>query len=286
MADAGTGRHIDDYVARQSASILMHGAEPYFLEGDSQTAFLVLHGWSASAESVRFLSAGLWAAGHSVLAPTLPGHGTSTEEMVKVGPVEWVDEARAAAQLLRRTYRSVFVLGVSMGGALALQLAGGAADQFDGVITLNAPVFMGSAALAREILMAPTNAPLAGWPSPAFFGPEVDEISYPQRSKKSGADLYAMCSMAREILPLITCPLLVIQSVKDPIVPKASADEIVAGCASSNKRAIWLENSFHASQLDLDRDLVVSAALEFVGRLHPLRNGADGSVNAGAEVEV
>jgi carboxylesterase len=72
-----------------------------------------------------------------------------------------------------------------------------------------------------------------------------------------------MCGVAREILPLVTSPLLVFQSVNDPVVPKACADEIMASCGSASKRVVWLEESYHISQLDLDRDLIVAAALDF-----------------------
>ncbi|MBY5313058.1 alpha/beta hydrolase [Rhizobium leguminosarum] len=253
-----------DYVARQKQLVTIDGATPYFIEGSSGTAFLLLHGWSASAESVRFLASGLAGAGHAVLAPTLPGHGSSNLEMLTVGPVEWNEAARDAAKTLRDNFQSVVVMGVSMGGALAIQLAATSPQLIDGLVTINAPIFMGNSSFASEIVASSADPYLEGWNVPSFFGEPVEEISYPKRHKKSGADLYSMCGLARELLPLVTSPMLVVQSILDPVVPKASADEILARSGAPSKDVLWLEQSYHVSQLDLDRDRIIAAALTFL----------------------
>lgn len=252
---------LTEQMERMAARVAIPGAEPYFLPGSTGTAVLALHGWSASAESLRFLAQGMAAAGHAVMVPTLPGHGTSAGDMVRFGPLDWVAAAREALELLRPRFQHIVVLGVSMGGALALQLAG--STQIDAVVTVNAPIFMDRPSFAQEIVSA-SDRPLEGWRVPAFFGPEVPEISYPERQKKSGSDLYAMCALAREVLPLISAPLLAFQSVLDPVVPKACADEIIARAGSAQKQVVWLDQSYHVSQLDIDRDRIVSATLDFI----------------------
>ncbi|GEM_PF-231321 len=260
-------RKVSDYLAEETDRISLPGAEPYFLQGNSDVAFLALHGWSATAESVRFIAKGLNEAGHAVLAPTLPGHGASSTDMLGVGPVEWNDAARAACTVLRKSFKWVIVVGVSMGGALAIQLAAVSPDLVDGLVTINAPIFMESSAFAREIVSQPACGYLAGWDVPAFFGNAVPEISYSLRYKKSGADLYSMCALARDLLPLIQCPMLVAQSVLDQIVPKSCADEIMRRSGASIKEVLWLERSYHASQLEEDQGLIVAAAIKLAGQL-------------------
>lgn len=103
---------LPDYLAQQAERVTIPGAQPYFLDGTSETAFLTLHGWAATAESVRFLARGLADAGHAVLAPTLPGHGTSPEDMVRFGPTDWMAAARDGLAVLRDRFERVFVLGV------------------------------------------------------------------------------------------------------------------------------------------------------------------------------
>lgn len=42
---------LPDYLARQAERVTIAGAQPYFLDGTSGTAFLTLHGWAATAEA-------------------------------------------------------------------------------------------------------------------------------------------------------------------------------------------------------------------------------------------
>lgn len=142
---------IQAWLDKVNAPIAIEGAQAYFHER-GETAVLVLHGWGATAESMRFLAGGLAAENHSVLAPTLPGHGVSHLEMHKVGPSEWIECARAALDLLRSRYARIYVLGVSMGGALALQLGALEGCGLAGVITVNAPVFLDQPQFALDLM--------------------------------------------------------------------------------------------------------------------------------------
>ena len=203
------------YVAAQTAGVRLEGAEPVFLPGGA-SAFLVLHGWAASPESVRFLIQGVSQAGYAVLAPLLPGHGTSAEDMTGTGPLDWIAAAREGLRLLSAYYGPVHVLGVSMGGALGLQLAALEPSRVRTLTTVNAPVYMERPDYARQLMGGPPEELLESWKGPLCLGPEVDEITYPRRSRKSGIDVIAMAGLARAALPEVRAPLMILQSVRDP----------------------------------------------------------------------
>ena len=265
MTKRSVHKDITDYVARGRAAVTIPGAEPVFVNV-GPAAFLILHGWCASAESVRFLTAGLAEVGYSVLAPTLPGHGTTATDMLRFGPSDWIAAAREAAQLLGRTHHTVYVLGVSMGGSLALQLAALEPEIIKATVTVNAPVFLANPELARTFMAGSAEELLPGWETPQFVGPPEPEICYPARSRKSGIDLYAMTGLANDLLPAVTSPLLVLQSTKDQIVPKENADAIVLRAKSQVKKVVWLDRSRHSSQLDLDRERIVLEIARFVSQ--------------------
>lgn len=246
-------------IARGRAAVTIPGAEPVYVQG-GEDAFLVLHGWCSSAQSVRFLTAGLAAKGFSVLAPTLPGHGTDPQDMMRYGPFDWVAAGLQALTCLRDTHRSVHVLGTSMGGALALLLAALAPDRVASVTTVNGAVLLDSPEIAMHILSGAPGDFLPGWSETLMMGPAVPEITYRTRTCKSGADLMTMLALAREALPRVVSPLQVLHSLHDEIVPKASAEKIHANAGSTRKLLFWLENSYHAAQLDLDRDRIVELA--------------------------
>ena len=275
MDQRRTPEAIARYLAATSTEVTIRGAEPRFLH-EGEVAFLMLHGWGASAESLRFLAEGVAAAGYSVLVPTLPGHGTTPIQMMATGPLDWIAAARAALHVLGGYFERIYVLGVSMGGTLTLQLASLERAALSGIITVNAPIFFDRPHFATELMSGAPDGMLPAWSGPDFIGPAVSEITYPARSRKSGIDLMVMAALAREALPLIEAPLLVVQSVHDHIVPKANADEILARAGSTRKSVTWLEQSYHMSQLDLDRDQVIVRSLNFVQSLEQVASAKGG----------
>jgi carboxylesterase len=261
---------ISAYIERGRAAVRIEGAEPVYV-AKGPDAFLILHGWCATAESVRFLTAGASEAGFSVLAPTLPGHGTSGEDMRQFGPLDWVRAAAEALEMLSRHHGKVFVIGTSMGGALGLQLAALNPERVAGLMTVNGAIFLNDPSFAMAVLSGSPSDTLPGWESTAYMGPPVPEITYAARSCKSGADLLAMCALARDALPRVSAPLLVMHSVNDQFVPPACAEEIVERVGSQTKELAWLTRSLHAAHLDLDRERIVALVTGMAARLAGVR---------------
>lgn len=267
-----TGGDAGDAIAallRDTASrVTIPGSEASFLPGTGAgTAVLALHGWGASAESMRFLGRGLADRGFPVLMPTLPGHGTDPDDFALTGPLDWIAGARRALVALADAHGRVCLLGASMGGTLALQLACLEPDRVAGLVTVNAPVCLDRPAFAHDVMDGRAAGRLPAWEGPPFVGPAVPEITYPERSRKSGVDLLAMTALAREALPLVKAPILVLQSVADHVVPRRSADTILAEVSSPVRSIAWLHRSYHMAQLDLDRDEIVHHTAAFIGAL-------------------
>ena len=146
----------------------------------------MLHGWGASAESLRFLAEGVAAAGYSVLVPTLPGHGTTPIQMMATGPLDWIAAARAALHLLGSHFKEVYVLGVSMGGALTLQLASLERAALSGIITVNAPIFFDRPRFAIELMSGAPEGMLPAWEGPASSAQRYPRSPIPSEAGKAG----------------------------------------------------------------------------------------------------
>jgi carboxylesterase len=98
---------------------------PFRLEpkdSSAKAAVLLLHGFTGSPWEVRPVGESLAARGYHVLAPRLPGHGTTPEAMLYVSHLEWEHEAEAALKSLQG-FERVYVAGLSMGALLGLLLA-------------------------------------------------------------------------------------------------------------------------------------------------------------------
>src|SRR5215831_15338492 len=97
-------------------------SESLHLEG-GEAGVLLLHGFTATPDSMRYLAEALHRAKFTVIVPLLAGHGTQVEHLEKTSWVDWYRSAEDAFHSLRAECKSVMVAGLSMGGLLAAHLA-------------------------------------------------------------------------------------------------------------------------------------------------------------------
>jgi len=113
----------DDFQDLPPKDSLLKGAEPFFFEGKSNSAFLLIHGYESSPYSLRQIGNILKSMDHTVLCPLLPGHGTSLVELSKTRYEHWYEAVRRIYVRERPKYKNFFIVGFSLGGNLALRLA-------------------------------------------------------------------------------------------------------------------------------------------------------------------
>ena len=93
------------------------------LPGRGRAAALCLHGLTGTPYEVRPLAEAISAAGIRAVGPALPGHNETPERLAATSHTDWLEAARAEFQRLRESCDSVFIVGMSLGGLLALALA-------------------------------------------------------------------------------------------------------------------------------------------------------------------
>src|SRR6476660_9883667 len=85
---------------------------------------------------------------HTVPWPRLPGHGTVWQDLETITWRDWEAEAEQALADLETRATDIAVVGLSMGGALALHLAAKHQDRLRGVVAINAQIRRPDLALA------------------------------------------------------------------------------------------------------------------------------------------
>src|SRR5262249_38255640 len=75
--------------------------------------------------------------GVTVIAPRLPGHGTSWQDLETTSWHDWEREAEAALLDLAGRCTTVVAAGLSMGASLTLHLAARHPDRVAGVVAIN-----------------------------------------------------------------------------------------------------------------------------------------------------
>lgn len=211
------------------------------------------------------LARALQAAGLHVEAPLLPGHGTSVEDLAAS---RWDDWSAAADDALERMVSrggNVLVVGLSMGGALALWLAA-RHPEVSGLVVVN-PYVDPPAESFRELLRGIRDA---GHPSlPSIGGDVADPVSREESYGELPIEpLLSLCTALDDVaagLSRVTCPTLVFTSRTDHVVPPVSSDLLAAGVSGPVER-VWLERSFHVATLDYDREEIERRTVEFATR--------------------
>jgi carboxylesterase len=212
----------------------------------------------------------LAAAGLTVVAPRLPGHGTTMREMNTTRWPDWYGEVERAFLSLQGRCDTVFAMGLSMGGTLVLRLAEQHPDAVAGLVVVNA-------ALATERKDAKL-LPLLSKVVPYFKGvsddikkPGVHELAYPKLPLKAALSLQQAWPVVRGDLGRIRCPVLVYRSAVDHVVEPVSARMLLAGVPQAQERV--LADSYHVATLDNDAQELFEGSLAFVRAHAPAAAG-------------
>ncbi len=241
---------------------VLPGAEPIDLPG-GPVGVLLSHGFTGTTQSMRPWAEHLAAAGITVAAPRLPGHGTRWQDMNTSRWPDWYGEIERSFDDLRGRCTSVFAMGLSMGGTLVLRLAELRGDEVAGVVTVNAAL----ATERKDAKLAPLlSKVLASRPG---IGSDikkegVEELAYGKTPLKAFASLMGAWPVVRGDLAKITCPVLAYRSRVDHVVEPLSGRLLLAGCAGGTIEERVLENSYHVATLDNDAPAIFAGSLDFI----------------------
>ena len=244
----------------------MPGAEPIDLPG-GPVGVVLSHGFTGTTQSMRPWAEHLSAAGFSVKAPRLPGHGTSVKDMNTTRFEDWYGEVERSFDDLRSRCDTVFAMGLSMGGTLCLRLAELRAADVAGIVVVNA-------SLATERKDAKL-LPLLSKVVPSFPGIGSDikkegmkELAYPKIALKAAYSMQQNWPVVRADLPRITCPVLVYRSSIDHVVEPISGRLLREGCVHAEE--VVLENSYHVATLDNDAPTIFEGSVDFIRKHTPV----------------
>lgn len=266
---------------RPMTSPVMPGAEPFSHRGGPD-GVLVLHGFTGNPQSLRPLALALAGAGYSVELPLLPGHGTAVEDMVPTRFHDWAAAADETYDELASRCRQLAVAALSMGGTLACRLAQ-RRPEIKGLVLVN-PLVDPPAESYREVISSLLESGMEVGPAVGsdIAKEGVTELSYPGSPLAAALSMFEGVDEVAAGLSRITCPVLLLSSRGDHVVPSSSGDVLVAGVAGPIER-VWLERSFHVATLDHDAGEIERRALAFLEEVFASEPAAaSASATAGA----
>ena len=244
------------------------GAEPFYLAGCRGEAVLLLHGYTGAPSEMRPLGEFLQKSGYTVACPRLPGHGTTVEDCEQSTAEEWYQEAEACCQKLLQEFAAVHVIGLSMGGLLAVKIAAG--------LPVKKAVFLAPALALQDkrVIFYPILKYFIRY-LPKLKKPlgkmRQYNITYKKMPTKPLGSLFKLQKECRnKLAPKIKIPALIIQSKIEKTVAPLGAQELYESISTptKNKKLVLLENSGHILTLDKEYETVFENILQFLEKNH------------------
>ena len=234
--------------------------------GSGRTGVLLCHGFTGSPHSMRPWGDYLAEHGFRVVAPRLPGHGTTWQDLNRTGWQDWYATVERALLRLAEDCDTVVVGGQSMGGCLALRLAQVHGSVVDGIVVVN------PALSSRDPRLVPLPVLRRFVPSLQAIGhdihkPGTHEGAYDRTPLSALHSLTKLWRVVAADLPSVTQPLLVFRSAQDHVLDGSSLRLLRARVGSREIEEHTLSDSYHVATLDYDAPTIFAETCGFVERL-------------------
>lgn len=235
---------------------------------DPALGVLILHGFTGGRATVEAVAPRAEALGLPWRLPRLRGHWTSPEDLVGVTYAHMLEDAAAALAELRGLAPRVALVGLSVGGLLALQLALDHPGDIDSLATL-APALRyvnplaGLSPLLARFIPTWSGDPAGGFADPSLAARSGNYNSFPSATF---ASIYRAGRQVEARLPQISAPLLVIGARHDRTVQPRCSQIVYERAGSADKELVWFERSGHELLLDCEADAVTDRVGQFLAR--------------------
>lgn len=237
---------------------VLKGAEPFYFEGN-HIGVLVIHGFTGTPHSMRYLGEQYAKAGFTVCGPRLKGHGTHYEEMEQTTYQEWIESVEEGYNWLQERCEQIVVTGLSMGGTLTLYMAQ-KHPEVKAIIPINATINIDQ----YEQILSLTEPRFIDGIGSDIKAEGVEELSYEKTPVRSLHELFKLKKATIDKLDQIRCPALICVSRVDHVVPPKDSDYIFEHISSDEKKKLVLENSYHVATLDYDKELIFQEGFAFL----------------------
>jgi len=246
------------------------GAEP-FVRDAGEPACLMLHGFAATPQIFHYLAQRFAEEGISCRAPLLPGHGTTIADFATARGPDWVATAEQAYDQMRAQHETVFVLGFSMGGTVALNIA--ERREVDGLVLMG-PFLR----ITREWFHLVRAESLSRCSRAIGFPRvlknirlDIADVSVRPSVIHSGftpvvtaCSLFDLADQTRANIGGLTCPVLVLHGRKDRVADPRESQRLVLLAASRDKRLVLYDRSAHLLPMDYDKEHAAREIIAFI----------------------
>jgi carboxylesterase len=241
--------------------MLIKGAEPFYLKGN-HIGCVLIHGLTGSPSEMRLLGEFLNNKGYTVIAPLLPGHGTKPADILKYKWQDWYAEVEQALKDIKKDCSKTYLMGLSMGGLLALYGASQGLP-ISGIVSMAAPIYLSTkVAFFAPILKYFIKNIKKDKISDVFEGHR--RTAYNVQVVHGVNEMLKLRRKVKRYLPQIRKPVLIVQSRDDKMVLAESAQYIHDHLGASLKSIKWLSSSEHIVTMGPEREEMFAQIDSFI----------------------
>ncbi|MDD3480970.1 MAG: alpha/beta fold hydrolase [Patescibacteria group bacterium] len=246
-------------------------ARPFcYLRGERGIFFV--HGFTDSLCRVNGFAKFLAEHDISTKGILLPGHGGDWEDLARTNPNDWYKAVEEGILEFGETVKDVYVVGISLGGNLALKVAAKHPEVVKGVVTIESPMRIKNQYITRAAI------PFAQAMGFKYWNKQyLKKVTHPEKEvvfDQGVLDKMPLNNIAEVIdflenkqgfLARVKCDVLLIQSEKSSLVTKNSAQKIYDAINSERKEIFYHNNIYHAFLNDAAKKSIFYKAADFFG---------------------
>lgn len=228
----------------------MAQGEPFYNKVDSDLGIIMFHGLTATPYQVRELGDSLYKRGIANFGARIAGHATQKSDLAKTSREEWLRSSRNAYEEFHKVHPKTIVLGFSLGGLLALNVANEYKPK--GLIIVATPYKLNMKGNLLSMI--------------GFHKKHLDDmISYPGSIPfKSKYELIKLIKETHEAIKGVYCPILIVQGTADRRVSNASPYQIYEQVKSVSKEMMLLPDEQHIVLKGRYKNQVFDSIYEFI----------------------
>jgi alpha-beta hydrolase superfamily lysophospholipase len=235
---------------------------------DVRAEVVIAHGYAEHSGRYGHVAAALVAAGFNAWAPDHRGHGRSTGVRGDIGSMDAVvADLDLLVDAAAVDGRPVFLLGHSMGGAIALAYAQAHQDRLRGLSLSGAAIVFPPELLALAAPAEVPDLPLADVVSsdPAVVEAyKADPLVYQGPPSPTTLGILADSEKLITGLAELTLPVQVMHGSADALIPSRALGIVVAGVSSADVTARLWPGAFHEIYNEPIKEQVISELVRWL----------------------
>ncbi|UFX83021.1 alpha/beta hydrolase [Candidatus Absconditicoccus praedator] len=248
------------------------GAEEIKLEGENQTCWLMIHGYTSVPDEFKNYAKEINKTfGDYVYVPRLEGHGTKPSDMIDIDVKDWYNQVDDIYKKLENKCNNINIVGFSLGGFLSIAIAQNQYESTNNLYLL-APFIKLSyieydnfslaeyAEVVGQHLVYGSKINIAQINKPGGEKEHIAYLNFPFEPITNSFDYF---EQIRGSLGEVNIPTLIQHSKKDRTNNIQGSKLIYDNIASEYKKLIKLEKSNHVLMRDYEKNKVLENIIKF-----------------------